>query len=247
MVDEDREKRKFLSELTSDALSHVHHGKKEEALACYDKILEKYPGEISAIYGKGITHYQFDELNIALSYFDNVLKLDPHEKESLYAKGTILSNLGQIKEAIEYLDKAINVDPKFDIAWLAKGYTLIDLNKLEQALDCFGKVEKLGRKEMVYTGKGHALRKLNRLKEAKANYQFALHTDAYDSEALFGLGVIEYKENNIKEAKDLLSKSVIQDDTNLEAWELLAEVFNQIKDKEREKIALEKISELKEK
>ena len=39
LVESDKEKRAFLFELTSEAQSLMYNGKKEEALQCYDKIL----------------------------------------------------------------------------------------------------------------------------------------------------------------------------------------------------------------
>ena len=244
MVEKDKEKRAFLLELTTDAQSYIHHGKKDEALNCYERILEKYPDELRALYGKGMTYYQFDELEKALEIFEEVLKRDPNEKDSLYAKGTILNSFGKMDEAIKTLDKVINLEPNFPMAWLAKAYAFIDKGNWELALECFEKVEKLGRQDLAFTGKGHVLRELNQLKKAKANYQLALQIDPYDSEALFGLGSIEFLEENLKEAKELLYKSVVQDAENLEAWKILAEAYSITKDKKREKIARDKIEEL---
>ena len=244
MVETDKDKRVFLLELTTDAQSFIHHGKKDEALNCYDKILEKYPDELRALYGKGMTYYQFDELEKALEIFEEVIKKDPNEKDSLYAKGTILNSFGKMDEAIVTLDKVIKIDPNFPMAWLAKAYAFIDKEEWEKALECFDKVEKLGRQDLAFTGKGHVLKNLNQMKKSKANFQLALQIDPYDAEALFGLGSIEFLEDNLKEAKELLYKSVVQDDENLEAWKLLADAYKITKDKKREKIARDKIEEL---
>ena len=244
---EDREKRNFLMELTTDAQSLMYQGKKKEAIDCYDKILARYPDDTTVIYGKGMIYFEFDDLEDAIACFNKAIKINPDDINSLYAKGAILSSLGQNKEAIELFDTVIKHDAKFVIAWLAKGYALLNIEKSEKALQCFVEVEKLGRKEVVLSGKGHALRKLDELEKAESTYKAAIKIDPYDPEALFGLGIIAYKNEDLKLATKFLYRSVIQDDDNLEAWEILAEIYKKTKDTEKEKVALTKISELKEK
>ncbi len=245
MSNQEKEKRSFILELITEAQSHVHHNKKSDALACYDKILAKYSTEIAALYGKGMVHYQFEEYPQALEYFEQVLKIDPKEIDSLYAKGSVLSRQGHLEKAIVEFDKVVEINPKMDLALIAKGYILLDLEKNDVALDCFVKAEKIGQKMELLTGKGHAHRRLNNKVEAKNCYELALKYDPYDSEALMGLGILFYEEKNLKEAQDYLYKSVVQDDENLEAWTILHDIFKATNQKDKEAIAKNKISELK--
>ncbi|MHA1462343.1 MAG: tetratricopeptide repeat protein [Candidatus Heimdallarchaeota archaeon] len=247
MVEENKEKRAFLLNMSTDAQSFIYQGKKDEALQCFDKILEKYPEEIPAIYGKGMTYFEFDELEQAIDQFDIALEIDPNEVDSLYAKGAILSSIGKNQEALTLLEKTIELEPKLHIAWLAKGYIFLDEKKYEEAIICFSKVEELGQKETVYVGKGHALRKLDKFEEAVTNYKLAISIDPYDAEALLGLGAIEYRNKNLKKALDYLYKSVVQDEEIIEAWETLAEVYKLLKKPDKEKIARDKLKTLKEK
>ena len=244
---DDREKRNFVMELTTDAQSLMYQGKKKEALECYDKILVKYPDDTTVIYGKGMIYFEFDDLEEAIACFNKAIEINPEDVDSLYAKGAILSSIDQNDEAIELFDTVLKHDAKFVIAWLAKGYALLNIEKSKKALQCFVEVEKLGRKEIALSGKGHALRKLNEPEKAEKSFQEAIKIDPYDPEALFGLGMIAYKNENLKSATKFLYRSVIQDDDNLEAWETLAEIYKKTKDVEKEEAALAKISELKEK
>lgn len=240
-----KEKRTFLLSLTSDARSFIHHGEKEKALACYDKILAKYPEEYSAIYGKGMVFYEFGEIEKALELFDEVLEHNPDEIDTLYAKGAILRTMDEPEQAISFLDKVLKQNPDYYIATMAKGYALMDLNKLEESLACFEQLENTNLQEIVLNGKGHALRKLQKLQEARKHFEKAIKLDPYDWDALFGLGLIEYAEKNLKKAREFLSKSVIQEEENLEAWEVLEKIFIETEDFEREKAAKEKIKALK--
>ena len=126
-----------------------------------------------------------------------------------------------------------------------KRVCFLDLDKAKEALESFTKVEELGRGFDALAGKGHSYLKLNEYNEASKCFKQVLEVDPYDSEALYGLGLIEYHKENLKQAQDHLYKSVVQDDDNLDAWIHLAEIFKKTKQTDREKIALEKIDELK--
>ena len=241
----DKEKRTFLLRLSTDAQAFSFQGKKEEALKCYDDILAKYPDEMPAVYGKGMVHYEFNEFQEALDYFDQILANNENETDSLYAKGSILSTIGRNEDALEILNKVLKINPRMDIAWLAKGYVMLELDKAEEAISCFKKVDELGHGLDVSNGKGHAYRKMNKLQEAKEWYNRAYKLDPYDPEALFGLGIVEFESQNLKDAQEFLYKSVIQDEQNLDAWEVLAKIYKKTKQNEKEKVAIDKIKELK--
>jgi tetratricopeptide (TPR) repeat protein len=243
----DKEKREFVSELTTNAQSFMYQGKKNDAIKCYDKILAKYPKDATIIYGKGMLYFEFNDLEDAIACFDQAIEINPKDIDSIYAKGAILSSLGKNEEAIKLFDTVIKENSEFMIAWLAKGYAYLSIDESEKALHCFEKVEKLGRKEIALSGKGHSLMKLNELEKAESCFQEAIKVDPYDPEALYGLGVIAYKKENLKAATEHLYRSVVQDEDNLEAWEMLAEIYKKTKDTEKEKVALAKITELKEK
>jgi tetratricopeptide (TPR) repeat protein len=247
LVEDDKEKRAFLFELTSEAQSLMYNGKKEEALKCYDKILEKYPDEDQFIYRKGMVFYEFEEFAESIKFFDKVLQKNPEDIDALYAKGTALSSLEKHNDAVTLFDKVLTIDPKMHLTWLAKGYTLLDLEKYEEALSSFEGAEKLGYRGDLLSGKGQALRMLGRIEEAKSHFDEAIKNDPYDFEALYGLGMLEYEQENIKEAQELLYRSVIQYEENIDAWITLAEIFKTNKDKDREKVARKKIKELQEK
>ncbi|NHJ49755.1 MAG: tetratricopeptide repeat protein [Asgard group archaeon] len=247
MNDTDKEKRKFLLEHTSEAQSLMSHGKKDEALACYDKILDEYPDELSALYGKGMIYYEFNDFSDALKCFDKVLAIDPNDVNSLYAKGSVLRIIGQPSEAMVAIDKVIELESKFAIAYLAKGYILMDLKKYDEALTSFSKVEEMGREQSVLAGKGYCYLMLGKEKEAIDHFERALKIDPYDPEALFGLGQYEYQMKNWKQAHRYLHRCVVQDDDNIDAWVMLADIFKNTNQTEEEKIALDKVKELEKK
>ena len=241
------EKQLSFLRLSSEAQSHLHHGKKTEALKCYDDFLAQYPDDIKAFYGKGMIYYEFNEFEKAIENFDLALKVDETHVDSLYAKGVVLNAQGFHEDAIALFDKIIQLEENFALAWLAKGYALLEVNKAEEALECFLQVEQLNNRLDVSTGKGHAYRLLQQLKKAKKSYLQALSTDPYDADALYGLGAIAFSTNKLKEATDLLYKCVAQDDDHLSAWEILAKIYQKTNQQDKEQVARKRIAQLKEK
>jgi len=246
MSEQNKEKHLSFLRFSSEAQSFLHHGKKEEALACYDTYLEQFPDDTRAHYGKGMIYYEFHKLEEALACFDQALALDENDFDSLYAKGVVLNAQGRSQEAIAIFEMLLKREVNFPLAWLAKGYALLKEEKAEKALHCFLEVEKLSDKIDVATGKGHAYRMLKKLKKAKSSYSEALAKDPYDAEALFGLGVIAYSANNLKRATELLYRCVVQDESHLQAWELLADIYRKTKQEEKEQVALEHVAKLRE-
>jgi tetratricopeptide (TPR) repeat protein len=243
----DKEKRSFILELTTEAKSLLAHGKKEEALACYNEMLEKYPDEETILYGKGMIYFEFDDYQNALECFNEVLKKQPSNVDSLYAKSSVLRLLGQLEDALTIIDQVLALNPKMVLAYLTKGYILIDMNQFDEAIINFEKVEKFGREEEVLAGKGYCYLKLNEFDKANKLYNTALQIDPYDPEALFGKGFLEHHYKNWKHAENYLYRCVVQDEVNLDAWKLLADVYKQTKQSKKEEIAREKIKELQKK
>ena len=239
------EKQLSFLRLSSEAQSHLHHGKKEEALKCYDEFLAQYPDDIKAFYGKGMIHYEFNEFEKAIENFDRALKIDETHVDSLYAKGVVLNAQGSHEEAIALFDRIIQLEGEFALAWLAKGYALLEVNKAEEALKCFLHVEQLNNRLDVSTGKGHAYRLLQKMKEAQKSYSQALAIDPYDSDALYGLGAIAFATNKLKKATELLYKCVAQDEDHLRAWEILAQIYQKTNQPDKEQVALKRIAQLK--
>ncbi|MBD3192993.1 MAG: tetratricopeptide repeat protein [Candidatus Heimdallarchaeota archaeon] len=244
MTQKEKAKRSFILDLTSEARSLIHHGKFEEALVCYDKILAEYPDELVIEYEKAIAFFEFGDFPAALELLDRILARDPQNINALYAKGAILNNLKKFQQALSFFDQVIQLDPEFQSVWTAKGFALLGLQEHEKALDCFQTVKEQKQDKELLIGKGHAFRHLSQYKKARNCYQQVLRRDPYAAGALFGLGVLALINNDLKRARDYLYKSVAQDEANLEAWKQLAEVYRRLDDSKREAIVREKIAQL---
>lgn len=130
-------------------------GKYEEAIKCYDHILEKKPNAAGIWCSKGNTLAFLKKYNEALSCYDKALKTDPKNKENTLKAIKKLKNFEQIdnyfkeakkvswSESILIYDKILKSDPNNINAWLSKGFAYHSLSKYEKAIICYKKVLKL--------------------------------------------------------------------------------------------------------
>ena len=71
-------------------------GYHQEAMYCFDRVLEMESGNKSALLGKGILYARLGEHLDAIKYFDMVLTKDDTSLEALINKGLTLSSLGRL-------------------------------------------------------------------------------------------------------------------------------------------------------
>ncbi len=107
-------------ELYNKAFSLSSLGHMDEAIACYDKVLELEPGNVNAWNNKGVCYRRLGRLEEALSCYDRALRLQRHTASTWSNRGNILYTMGRFPEAIVSLNKAIEIDPLNESAWLNK-------------------------------------------------------------------------------------------------------------------------------
>ena len=150
-------------------------GRKEEAVACYDRALEIDPRFANAWLGKGAALYELGRSEEAIACCDRALEIDPRDPHTWGNKGNALSALGRKEEAIACFDRALEIDPRFAAAWTHKGIALWNLRRKEEAILCYDRALDSDPKfANAWSVKGNALSDLGRKQEAIACYDRAL-------------------------------------------------------------------------
>ena len=153
-------------------------GRYEEAIGCYDKVLEIDPRNAKAWNNKGCSLINLDQLEDAIRCFDKALEIDPHEVNAWNNKGVSLHSLGRYEEAILCLDKALELDPCKINTWETKGKSLSCLSRYEEAIRCYDQALELDPRYVnTWVFKGLSLNILNRREEAIRCYNKALELD----------------------------------------------------------------------
>ena len=164
-------------------------GKHEEAIKCYDKVLELNPEDISAWFYKGYELGKLGKHEEAIKCYDKVLELNPNNERAWVNKGYELGKLGKHEEAINCYGKAIEINPKYKGAWFYKGYELGNLGKYEEAIKCYERVLELNPEDIgAWFNKGCELAKLGKHEEAIKCYERVLELNPEDIGAWLNKG-----------------------------------------------------------
>jgi tetratricopeptide (TPR) repeat protein len=171
-------------------------GKKDTALASYDRALTIRPDYAEALCNRGNALYELKRFEEALASYDRALTVRPDYAEALSNRGITLKRLQRLKEALASYDRALTVRPDYAEALSNRGITLKELQRLDEALASYDRALTI-RPDYAEAlcNRGGTLHELNRFQEALASYDRALALRPDFPEALSNRG------NTLKELK----------------------------------------------
>lgn len=148
-------------------------GDNENALFCYDRVIDENHLDAVAWMKKGQALMMLNRLDDALKSFDIALQVNPHYVDAWYGKGDVLQALGRYGEgeqslmmanrtaagllldealryevdtpltAIDYCDLALRLDPDYVDAWYDKAILLCMLSRWDEGAECYGEVVRI--------------------------------------------------------------------------------------------------------
>lgn len=170
-------------------------GKYEEAIECYDKVIELNPNYAPAWYNKGVALAKLGRYEEAIECYKKAVELNPDYVDAWFNMGVAYAKLGKYEEAIKCYDKVLELNPKDYYAWNNKGVALAKLGKYEEAIECYKKAIELNPNYAdAWYNLGLALTKLGKYEEAIKCFDKVLQLKP------------EYK--SAKESKELIEKKI---------------------------------------
>ena len=91
-------------------------GKMEEAINCYDRVLELNPKNISALLKKALYFYTIQRYEEALLLFDKATEYAPEDDNIWEIKGIALYMVKNYNDALICINKALKINPNNDTA-----------------------------------------------------------------------------------------------------------------------------------
>ena len=88
----------------------------EEAIHCYDQVLQLDPGNASIWNNRGLCFSSLKRHAEALPCYDKALEINPKSISAWVNRGISLESLGRFEEALQCFEKALDLDPKNAIA-----------------------------------------------------------------------------------------------------------------------------------
>lgn len=120
-------------ELYNKAFSLSSLGHIEDAIQCYEKVLELDKDNSDALNNMGVCYRKMGRLPEALDCYGRALKANPYDAAAWSNKGNCLYSMGQFTEAIVALNRAIDIDPLNESAWMNKALVEVRLGLRREA------------------------------------------------------------------------------------------------------------------
>ena len=176
-------------------------GKKDTALASYDRALTVRPDYAEALSNRGDTLHELKRFEEALASYDRALTVRPDYAEALFNRGLTLHELKRFEEALASYDRALTVRPDYAEALSNRGLTLHELKRFEEALASYDRALTV-RPDYAeaLSNRGVTLNELKRFEEALASYDRALTVRPDYAEALSNRGLTLHELRRFEEA-----------------------------------------------
>jgi tetratricopeptide (TPR) repeat protein len=172
------------------ALVQTLLGKKETAVASFDRALKVRPHYAEALSNRGLTLYELKRFDQALASFDDALKAQPNHAEALFNRGLTLHALKRSEKALASFDGALKVRPNYIEALSNRGNVLRELKRYREALASFEQALKLRPDNAeAFSNLGVTLHEMNMFELALASYDRALRVRPDYAETLTNRGI----------------------------------------------------------
>ena len=184
-------------------------GRKEEALASYDKALEINPDNGKAYCNRGNILFALGKKEKALASYDKALEINPNDYATCFNWGNVLNDLGRKEEALANYDKALEINPNDYATYFNRGNVLDDLGRKEEALASYDKALEINPDNgKAYCNRGNILFALGKKEKALASYNKALEINPNVDDFWNNKGVLLSRFGKKEEALECYTKAI---------------------------------------
>jgi tetratricopeptide (TPR) repeat protein len=197
-------------------------GRLEEALAVFDKAVQREPGDAELWKQLGGALSALNRPADALLAYQHVLKLNPANFDAAYQSGTQLFQMGRFEEALAALDLCVECQPDHVPALFLRARTLRALDRHEECLALYRRLHELAPDDpLIFNNVGDALVGLQRFQDGLEWFEKALQLKPDSGEILANKGLALYQLNRLDEALDATARAKAVDPDNAGcAWQL---------------------------
>lgn len=192
-MDDDKD---ALAKLYDQGRSHRSLGRSDDAIGCFERVLQIEPGHVAArralagtLNDVGARLRRQGKAREAIGYYERALAVDPQQPGCLYNLGNALGDLGRLEPSIACYRRALKIDPGFADAHHQLANRLRALRRLGEALGAYQRALAIRPDSAAaLIDMGIALVTLARAEEAIACYQRALQIEPSSVAAHYNLG-----------------------------------------------------------
>jgi tetratricopeptide (TPR) repeat protein len=176
-------------------------GRRQEALATYDRILATRPNHAEAYNNRGVLLQELGRFKESLASYDKALTIQPDYAEAHNNRGVVLQQLKRPEDAVAAYDRALEIRADYAEAHHNRGIALAELKRFDDAIANYDRALAIrpSYADALYS-RGAALQELKHLAQALASYEQALAIRPRDAEALLRRSDVLLQLNRFEEA-----------------------------------------------
>lgn len=106
----------------------------EEALECYQQILNLNPNNFEAAFSCGTEYYKLQNFDQALVWYQKACVINPLCHQAHYNQAVIYGNRNELEKAQQLYEQAISICPTYVRAFVMLGDTLNKLHKIDESI-----------------------------------------------------------------------------------------------------------------
>ena len=122
---------------TDKAEEYMANREYDEAIKCYEKILEQDPLDTYVLTNIGTCYSYSGQFDKAIIYVNKAIDINPNYDYLWYNKGYVYFNNNDYENALKYFDKSISLNPNDATSWYFKGWSYFYLKNISKAIECF--------------------------------------------------------------------------------------------------------------
>jgi predicted O-linked N-acetylglucosamine transferase (SPINDLY family) len=192
---------------------------KNEALACYQKVVELQPDHVEALNNIGHLQQQLGRVDEAVASYQRAITIKPDYAEAHYNLGITLMSQGRREEALASNRKALKHKPDFADAYNNAGLLLAEMGNANEAISNYQKALSLQPNHAsAHNNLANALKEQGRLDEAVAHGEQALAIKPDFVEALCTLGNVAKAQGRLDESFEYYRRALIVRPEFADAW-----------------------------
>jgi len=111
----------------------------EEAIASFEKVVERFPSHYEGYYNLGIAHLRAGHIDLAIDHFKKSIELNSNSFESYRGLGEAYFQKGEGEKAAENLAQAVALQPDNPMAHYNLGLVYVKIGTPTDALQAFRK------------------------------------------------------------------------------------------------------------
>ncbi len=199
---------KSLAAYSNRGITYIHSGQWDNAIADFTKAIainSKYPVSYS---NRGIVYGNLGEPENAIADFTKAIALDPNYRLVFHNRGVAYGEIGQYDKAVSDLSRAIRLDPKYTSAYNNLSIIYCQKKQIDSAIRiCVEGLKVNPENAQLHASLGNCYLGKGDISLAVVQYKKCLETNDRNLDALLGMAVASYLNNEIPYANGYINQA----------------------------------------